>query len=251
MRVGRKLASGGSSMDQDSFDSYTAEEMLVMATDGMHINTNDDEDIQNGLHIEEGEELPKSLIVTNVDLAVFDDETTKSEFEGMFQQIESPLAFHYLRSFRRVRVDFSTNFAASRVKDRLDMTPVGDNVIHCYFIQVISPCNSEDVFLQPPPVERAFLISPPCSPPVGWKQPMEGCPIPLDYELLAAMAQLNPGENHELHPSKEVTIQGTRLSTPSIVVQVCEELGNTGFIPGTRDRPAIVQTRCPERKTSN
>ena len=31
------------------------------------------------------------------------------------------------------------------------------------------------------------------------------------------------GKNHELHPSKEVTLLGKSISTPSIVVHVCEE----------------------------
>ncbi len=44
-----------------------------------------------------------------------------------------------------------------------------------------------------PPVEKQFLISPPCSPPVGWEQPREGQPV-VDYELIAAMAQLAPGK---------------------------------------------------------
>lgn len=44
----------------------------------------------------------------------------------------------------------------------------------------------------------------------------------VDYDLLAAMAQLGPGDNHELQPSKCVTIHGQELATPSIVVHVCE-----------------------------
>ena len=49
-------------------------------------------------------------------------------------------------------------------------------------------------YLHVPPVTRQYLISPPCSPPVGWEQPHEGKPI-IDYDLLAAMAQLLPGKN--------------------------------------------------------
>jgi len=232
-------------MDQDSFDSYTAEEMLVMATENIHINHQADED--DNITVDD-DELPKSLIVTNVSLMVFDDEVAKTEFEQLFQEVVPPLAFHYLRSFQRVRIDYTSNVAASMAKNSLDLTLVRDQPIHCYFIQVLSPCNSEDTFLHPPPMEKAFLISPPCSPPVGWVQPRESCPVPLDYELIAALAQLNPGENHELHPSKEVTIQGKCQRTPSIVVQVCEESGGGLGIPGMRiGRPPIQQTRCPDR----
>ena len=75
--------------------------------------------------------------------------------------------------------------------------------------QVLSPCTDEEAFLHVPPLEKQFLISPPCSPPVGWEQPREDKPV-VDYDLLTAMAQLSPGNiavlyhhltlsNHKLH----------------------------------------------------
>ena len=88
------------------------------------------------------------------------------------------------------------------------------------WVQVYGPSDPEDSFLQPPPLEKQFLISPPCSPPVGWEQPREGQPV-VDYDLLAAIAELAPGQDHELQPSTSLT--------PSIVVQLCqgqEELRN-------------------------
>lgn len=60
--------------------------------------------------------------------------------------------------------------------------------------QVLSPCTDEDAHLHVPPLEKQFLISPPCSPPVGWEQPREDKPV-VDYDLLAAMAQLSPGRS--------------------------------------------------------
>ena len=60
----------------------------------------------------------------------------QANFEAMFREYESNATFHYLRSFRRVRVDFEAHLAASRAKLELDGTPLGDNVIHCYFLQV-------------------------------------------------------------------------------------------------------------------
>ena len=57
----------------------------------------------------------------------------------------------------------------------------------------MSPCTDEEAFLHVPPLEKQFLISPPCSPPVGWEQPREDKPV-VDYDLLAAMAQLSPGK---------------------------------------------------------
>lgn len=93
--------------------------------------------------------------------------------------------------------------------------------LNFFNFQLLSP--SEDGFLHVPPVTRQFLISPPASPPVGWEQPKEDKPV-VDYDLIAAMAQLLPGrlssafnfnsqsheklflsgEDHELHPSTQV-----------------------------------------------
>ena len=72
---------------------------------------------------------------------------------------------------------------------------LNDNKIFYFVIQVLSPCRDEEAFLHVPPLEKQFLISPPCSPPVGWEQPREDKPV-VDYDLLAAMAQLSPGKMH-------------------------------------------------------
>ena len=70
----------------------------------------------------------------------------QSNFETMFREYELNATFHYLRSFRRVRVDFEAHFAASSAKLSLNGTPLGDNVIQCYFLQV-SPIRVSLYFL--------------------------------------------------------------------------------------------------------
>merc|ERR1712062_885474 len=130
------------SMDQDSFDSFDDIEEMVMATTSMSIGHNGHSDanrdsLNTGEH--EHDELPKSIIVTNVDLSVFDNIDIKANFEAMFREYEPNATFHYLRSFRRVRVDFEAHLAASRAKLSMDGTPFGQNVIHCYFLQILSP----------------------------------------------------------------------------------------------------------------
>jgi len=235
-------------MDRDSLDDYTAEEMLVLDTQNI-------QDELDNLDISAEEEVncqqdPKSLIVTNVDLEVFMDSMAKSEFESQFLTYDSDIAFYYIRTFRRVRIDFTSHSAAAAAKSQLDAAVVGQNTMHCYWLRLCEPTQPGHVFLAPPPLEKQFLISPPCSPPVGWEQPREGEPV-VDYDLLAAMAQLGPGDNHELHPSKCVTICGQELATPSIVVHVCEGggVGDGLKIGGTRGR--IVQTRRPGDRQSS
>jgi hypothetical protein len=54
----------------------------------------------------------------------------------MFREFETTAVFHYLRSFRRIRIDFVSHLTASKAKATMDNTPLGNNIIHCYFIQV-------------------------------------------------------------------------------------------------------------------
>lgn len=237
------------SMDQDSFDSFDDIEEMVMATNNLSLspNGNASEANRDSLNVSgEEDELPKSIIVTNVDLSVFDNLDVKANFEAMFREYEPNATFHYLRSFRRVRVDFEAHLAASSAKLSLDGTPLGNNVIHCYFLQILSPCTDEDAYLHVPPLEKQFLISPPASPPVGWEQPKEDKPV-VDYDLLSAMASLSPGETHELHPGKQVTLLGKSISTPSIVVQVC---GTEDMLEVCSASRRIKPTKCPDRQNS-
>ena len=66
-----------------------------------------------------------------------------------------------------MRIDFSSTNKAASARSELDLKMVGQSRIHCYFIKVYGPADPEEGYLQPPPREKQFLISPPCSPPVG------------------------------------------------------------------------------------
>jgi len=232
-------------MDRDSLDDFTAEELLVLATEDIQGQL-DNLDIADEDEDEADCSDTKSLIVTNVDLVVFTDPLAKAEFESRFSVFDPDIIFYYIRTFRRVRIDFSCRSLASEAKASMDAAVVGGNTVHVYWLRMCAPSSTGDVFLAPPPLEKQFLISPPCSPPVGWEQPREGGPV-VDYDLLAAVAQLGPGDNHELQPSKSVTICGQELTAPSIVVQVCE---GGGVGDGRRQTGKIVQTRRPDRQSS-
>ena len=64
------------SMEQDSFDSFDDIEEMVMAANNLSLSPNGamSGDQRDSLNVSgEEDELPKSIIVTNVDLSVFDN----------------------------------------------------------------------------------------------------------------------------------------------------------------------------------
>ncbi|KAK7494816.1 hypothetical protein BaRGS_00013943 [Batillaria attramentaria] len=175
-------------------------------------------------------DIADALIVTNLGDQVFDDVSVKEQFEAAFKGYDAGVTFNYLKSFHRARVNFTSTEATVQARLALNETELCGQQIKCYFAQV--PKLSSDEHLHPPKPEKMFLISPPCSPPVGWEQMPESEPV-LNFELIAALSRLTPGEAHELHPPS--------ASQPSIVVHVCED-------PEGYTQHPIVQTRCPEHK---
>lgn len=97
--------------------------------------------------------------------------------------------------------------------------------------------------LQPPAPTKQFLISPPCSPPAGWQQAEECEPHIINHDLLAALANLNPGEVHELHAASE-NQPGILVHTAIVGEEPAEESSEDHE---KKLRMGIVHTRCPER----
>ncbi|KOX69760.1 Protein sarah [Melipona quadrifasciata] len=168
------------------------------------------------------EDLPTSVIVTNVDSRVFKDDELKFGEDATFQ---------YFRSFRRMRVNYSSPNAAANARIQLHQTHFGETNINCYFAQPVTPIDVEDQHLHPPALTKQFLISPPASPPVGWQPREESEPL-VNHDLLAAIANLSAGGSHELHPGGS--------GQPGIVVHVCETTNPM------KNVPRIQHTRCPE-----
>ena len=71
----------------------------------------------------------------------------------------------------------------------------------------------------------------------------------VPYEFLIFIV----GKNHELHPSKEVTLLGKSISTPSIVVHVCEEgsSGVSSLIAKSKIGVRPKNTPCPNSFRQN
>lgn len=183
------------------------------------------------------DDLPTSLIVTNIHSEVFTNEQQREEIENLFKFFSPNVKFQWFRSFRRLRVNFDTAVAAAGARIQLHQYQCGNSKINCYFAQPVTPVAQK--FLQPPAPYKQFLISPPSSPPAGWQPHEEGEPI-VSHDLLAALANLMPGESHELQPPS--------TEHPGIVIHTAKVKDETDDADDDESQPnRIIQTKCPER----
>ena len=129
MRGGLGRGSEGSSMDRDSLEDFTAEELLVLATEDIQGQL-DNLDIAGEEEDDASCSDTKSLIVTNVDLVVFTEPLAKAEFESRFSVFDPDIIFYYIRTFRRYS---SLNFQKPvckllvQGKNRLQLPKSGGN----------------------------------------------------------------------------------------------------------------------------
>uniref|UniRef100_A0A8C6VLK5 Regulator of calcineurin 1 n=1 Tax=Naja naja TaxID=35670 RepID=A0A8C6VLK5_NAJNA len=184
-------------------------------------------------------DLPHALIACNLPLAVFfADGPCRARFEALFKTYDKDVTFHYFKSFKRIRLNFSNPLSAAEVKIRLHKTEFLGKEIKLYFAQRLYIGNTH---LAPPDPEKQFLISPPSSPPVGWEQADDAKPA-INYDLLYAISKLGPGDQYELHAATE--------TTPSVVVHICEsneELESTATMEVVKKpKPKIIKTRRPD-----
>lgn len=223
------MANNGDKQNHEQIDNLSQHLNNISFEDEYNRNRNEDT-VENDIEDSNESDLPNTLIIANVDVSVYDEIEARNTFECLFR--EHGLAdFQYLKSFRRVRVEYRSSVDAAKARITLHETDLFGKRIKCYFAQPVEKLSDGSPHLRIPPPHKQFLISPPASPPVGWEPHNEGEPV-IDYDLLAALANLAPGESHELHPASD--------SAPGIVVHICEDPD------GFENRPKIEQTRRPE-----
>lgn len=216
--------------------------------DPLSLTDDPDSDIEandNDIDSDSFEDLPTSLIVTNIHSDVFVNDDLKLEMEELFRIFSDQATFQWFKSFRRLRVNFGTGIAAANARIQLHQYTFGKSTITCYFAQPVTTVAHS--YLKPPAPFRQFLISPPASPPAGWEPREEGEPL-VNHDLLAALANLTPGESHELHhphtPDHPAIIVHTAL-LPTV-----DALPDSASDDLSAIKSRIPQTKCPERASS-
>lgn len=208
---------------------------------------------QDGFNDDENEtfgDLPKSIIVTNLHSEIFINDLMKQELEDLFRSFSETATFQWLKSFRRLRVNFESAISAANARLQLHQYPFYKSTINCYFAQPLTPISARN--LQPPPLTKQFLISPPPSPPAGWEPREENEPL-INHDLLVALANLSPGESHEVHASTEdqpAIIVHTALhsATGLLTTITTTTTESTSITDDDKIKQIkIQQTRCPER----
>lgn len=192
---------------------------------GINNNNNNNPQMDHNL-----DELANRLSQINVEM-IETNPTTNNHFErGRFQYHVSQ------NSDTRNTLDNNTNRSDWKLTDKYNS---GDD-------NTGNENNKKGMqYLTIPKLTKQFLISPPASPPTDWEPVHEGPPV-IDVQLISAIANLVPGEVHEIHSGNE--------NQPGIFVEVCEEIdfGSNGKSPSMDDysnssttNQRIPKTPCP------
>lgn len=75
----------------------------------------DDEASNAEANADSFDDLPKSIIVTNIHSTVFVNDELKAEMESLFRQFSEDVTFQWLKSFRRLRVNYVDAISAGEL----------------------------------------------------------------------------------------------------------------------------------------
>jgi hypothetical protein len=86
------------------------------------------------------DDLPTSLIVTNIHPEVFINDEMKAEMESVFRQFSDDVTFSWLKSFRRLRVNYNDAVSAGEFSFTIFKCQVGQVTYNFVFVYVSSKC---------------------------------------------------------------------------------------------------------------
>ncbi|KAJ2005760.1 hypothetical protein GGI06_005434 [Coemansia sp. S85] len=105
--------------------------------------------------------------------------------------------FAKLPSFERCLAVYAHTADAQAAMRNLNLTMLlPNNKLRMFYSRHTSMSHTRGAFLEVPAQEKLWLISPPGSPPINWRQTREDPPNPkhLDYRLEAALRELSMGQ---------------------------------------------------------
>jgi hypothetical protein len=136
----------------------------------------------------------KELIVTNLPQDMFSDEQIRIKFEDLFRSYSMNVKFYYFRALKRCYIKYDDSEVSINARYELDGYLFGCETLRVFFAEPIKLKNTSSS-LKPPENTKAFLISPPASPPVGWESAYEDPPV-INLNLITALSKLSPSKNY-------------------------------------------------------
>lgn len=102
---------------EDDESGFYLNEVDGLSNDHPALPGYDDENKNDELNPDDTfDDLPTSLIVTNIHSSVFVSDYLKSELEDLFRQFSDDVTFQWLKSFRRLRVNYNDAVSAGECR---------------------------------------------------------------------------------------------------------------------------------------
>ncbi|OAF70607.1 Down syndrome candidate region 1-like protein 2 [Intoshia linei] len=163
--------------------------------------------------------LEEVLELRNVNQEIFSDKNIRVIFENLINKIDTDAKIRYENL--RIIIYASSSLNLRIIYHYFNGLSLMKNIINC---DIVNSSDSqrhfsnaeidEDYLLKPPINDKLYFISPPSSPPEGWKPIQEPRPI-IDEELRLALSKL-------IHSDK-VELVSNNNNYPSIVLHKCED----------------------------